>query len=80
MASLGPGCSVGEMALLETGKARSADVIAEEDVEAYLLTEANFETILRDHPNIGQALLANIGRQLAQRLRDTSEELQSLTH
>lgn len=80
LASLGPGCSVGEMALLERGKARFADVIADEDVEAYLLTEASFDLILRDHPNIGQALLANIARQLARRLRDTSEELQSLTH
>jgi sulfate permease, SulP family len=80
LASLGPGCSVGEMALLERGKARFADVIADEDVEAYLLTEASFDAILRDHPNIGQALLANIARQLAQRLRETSEELQSLTH
>jgi len=80
LASLGPGCSVGEMALLERGKSRFADVIADEDVEAYLLTEASFDDILRDHPNIGQALLTNIARQLAQRLRDTSEELQSLTH
>ena len=80
LASLGPGCSVGEMTLLERGKARFADVIADEDVEAYLLTEASFDALLRDHPNIGQALLVNIARQLAQRLRDTSEELQSLTH
>jgi MFS superfamily sulfate permease-like transporter len=79
LASLGPGCSVGEMALLEK-KARSADVVADEDVEAYLLTEASFADILREHPSVGQAFLVNIARQLSQHLRDTSQELQSLTN
>jgi SulP family sulfate permease len=79
LASLGPGCSVGEMGLLE-GKPRSADVVADEDVEAYFLTESGFKTILREHPHIGQAMLVNIAQQLARRLRDTSEELQSIAH
>jgi sulfate permease, SulP family len=78
LASLGPGCSVGEMGLVEK-KHRSADVVADEDVEAYLLTEDSFITILSVHPRIGQALLTSIARQLANRLRDTSEELRSLT-
>jgi SulP family sulfate permease len=79
LASLGPGCSVGEMGLVEK-KHRSADVVADEDVEAYLLTEDSFITILSAHPRIGQALLTSIARQLASRLRDTSEVLRSLTH
>lgn len=79
LASLGPGCSVGEMGLLEK-MPRTADVIADDDVEAYLLTDASFDNILRDHPRISQALLANVAQQLGPRLRDTSEELRSLTH
>lgn len=74
LASLAPGCSVGEMGMLER-QPRSADVYADDDVEAYVLTIRAFETILRDHPRVGQAILINISRQLAQRLRVTSEDL-----
>ena len=74
-----PGCSVGEMGLLEK-RPRSAEVVADEDVEAYLLTEEGFEIILHEHPRIARALLASIARQLAHRLRDTSDELRSLAH
>jgi MFS superfamily sulfate permease-like transporter len=74
LASLAPGCSVGEMGLLEH-QPRSADVVADDDVEAYMLTGFQFEALLRDHPRIGQAILTNIARQLAQRLRVTSEDL-----
>jgi SulP family sulfate permease len=74
LASLGPGCSVGEMGMLEK-QPRSADVYADDEVHAYVLTDRAFETILRDHPRIGQAILVNISRQLAHRLRVTSEDL-----
>jgi SulP family sulfate permease len=74
LASLAPGCSVGEMGLLEH-QPRSADVVADDDVEAYMLTDLQFEALLRDHPSVGQAILTNIARQLAQRLRVTSEDL-----
>ena len=74
LASLGPGCTVGEMGLLESAR-RSADVIADETVEAYLLTRESFDAIMREHPHVGQAVLSNIARQLAQRLRHTSEDL-----
>jgi SulP family sulfate permease len=74
LASLAPGCSVGEMGLLEH-QPRSADVVADDDVEAYMLTGIQFDALLRDHPRVGQAILTNIARQLAQRLRVTSEDL-----
>jgi len=45
-----------------------------------LRSEASFANILREHPSVGQAFLVNIARQLAQRLRGTSRELQSLTN
>lgn len=74
LASLAAGCAVGEMGMLEN-QPRSADVVADDMVEGYVLTRANFDTISREHPRIGQAILINIGRQLAQRLRVTSEDL-----
>jgi SulP family sulfate permease len=74
LASLGPGCSVGEMGLLE-GQPRSADVVADDAVEAYMMIADQFHALLRDQPRIGQAILVNISRQLAQRLRVTSEDL-----
>ncbi len=74
LASLGPGCSVGEMGLLDK-RSRSADVFAETAVDAYVMTARDFDVILNDHPAIGQVILANIARQLAQRLRVTSEDL-----
>lgn len=74
LASLGPGCSVGEMGLLDR-RPRSADVHADEAVEAYLMTGEAFTALMEKHPRIGQAILVNFARQLSQRLRDTSEEL-----
>jgi hypothetical protein len=43
------------------------------------LTEESFDSLLDAHPRIGQALLTSIARQLANRLRDTLEELRSLS-
>jgi CRP-like cAMP-binding protein len=74
LASLAPGCAVGEMGLLER-QPRSADVVADDDVAAYMLSDTRFEALLREEPRIGQAILANIARQLARRLRVTSEDL-----
>lgn len=74
VAGLGPGTSVGEMGLLDR-RPRSADVIADEDVECYVLTAEGFDRLLREEPHLGQSLLATIARLTAQRLRVTSEEL-----
>ena len=74
VAGLGPGTSVGEMGLLDR-RPRSADVIADEAVEAYVLTTDGFDQLLREEPQLGQSLLATIARLTAQRLRVTSEEL-----
>ena len=74
IAGLGPGTTVGEMGLLDR-RPRSADVVADEDVEAYMLTAEDFDALLREEKRLGQSLLATIARLTAQRLRDTSEEL-----
>lgn len=74
LASLGPGTTVGEMGMLDR-RPRSADVVADEDVDALVLEVEGFDALLRDEPRLGQSLLATIARLTAQRLRETSEEL-----
>lgn len=74
IAALGPGTSVGEMGLLDR-RPRSADVVADEAVEAFVLTAEDFDRLLQEEAHLGQSLLATIARLTAQRLRDTSEEL-----
>ncbi|MDB5558181.1 MAG: hypothetical protein JWQ36_1115 [Enterovirga sp.] len=74
IAGLGPGTSVGEMGLLDR-RPRSADVVADEEVEGFILSAESFDRLLREEPHLGQSLLATIARLTAQRLRVTSEEL-----
>lgn len=74
IAGLGPGTSVGELGLLDR-RPRSADVVADEEVEAWVLTAEGFDALLRNEPHLGQSLLATIARMTAQRLRTTSDEL-----
>jgi MFS superfamily sulfate permease-like transporter len=71
---LGPGSSFGEIGLLEDGP-RSADVVAEEELQAYVLTRDHLARILAEDHATGQAVLAAVARQLAQRVREISGEL-----
>lgn len=73
--SIGAGCMVGEMGLLDE-MPRSADVVADEEVHAYELTADAFRTILSECPQLGQAVVRTIACELAERLRITSRELQ----
>lgn len=71
-ARLGPGSTVGEMGLLE-GRPRSADVTADGNVEAWILSSEELTRVLVEEPRMGQALLALVAAQLAGRLRETKE-------
>jgi SulP family sulfate permease len=71
---LGPGSSFGEIGFMEHGT-RSADVIAEEELEACVLTREDLSRMLVDDPETGQAVLTAIARQLARRVREISTEL-----
>jgi CRP-like cAMP-binding protein len=77
IASLGAGTTVGEMALIEK-TARSANIVAAEDVEALELHRMTYETIVRDYPHIGEKLLINLFSEMARRLRDTSDQLREM--
>lgn len=74
LARLGPGSTVGEIGFMEQGL-RSATVIAEEEVEAWVLSRADLSRLLLEEPAIGQAVLTAMAGQLARRLRETSDEL-----
>ena len=74
VASLAMGTVVGEMALLGTGR-RSASVVADNDVSCWELEEKEFRALLDEHPRIASKVLANIAREMARRVRITSEYL-----
>ena len=74
LARLGPGSPLGEVGLLEQSS-RSADVVAEEDGEAFLLTAEAFSAILVQDPELGQTILFVVARHLAARLREANEDL-----
>jgi MFS superfamily sulfate permease-like transporter/CRP-like cAMP-binding protein len=78
LATFAPGVMFGEMALLE-GKHRSADAFAKgENVVLYALSRDALERLTREEPQLALRLHRNLGRELAARLRDTSEQLRAL--
>jgi glutaminase len=74
VASIGPGLSFGEMALLDGGK-RSADIIADEKVICYGLRVEQLQELTAEHPNIMITILSNLTREFSERLRHANEEI-----
>src|SRR4029453_15089120 len=77
VASIGPGLSFGEMALLDGGK-RSADIVADEKVICYGLAVEKLDTRAREHPNIMITILRNLTRDFSERLRHANEAISAL--
>lgn len=77
VACIGPGLTFGEMALLDGG-ARSADIIADENVVCYGLSVAALKDISETRPNIMVTILSNIAREFSARLRYANEEILAL--
>ena len=74
VASIGPGLSFGEMALLDGGK-RSADILADERVICYGLRVEQLQELAAEHPNIMVTILGNLTREFSERLRHANEEI-----
>jgi glutaminase len=74
VASIGPGLSFGEMALLDGGK-RSADIVADEKVICYGLRVEQLHELAAEHPNIMITILSNLTREFSERLRHANEEI-----
>src|SRR5688500_12777999 len=68
LAQLGPGQMIGEMALL-AGKARNASVVALEPTACAVLSRADFDQALRQHP----AIALSLARSIAERLDRANE-------
>jgi glutaminase len=77
VASIGPGLSFGEMALLDGGK-RSADIIADERVICYGLAVEQLQELAAEHPNIMITILGNLTREFSERLRHANDEISAL--
>jgi glutaminase len=77
VASIGPGLSFGEMALLDGGK-RSADIVADERVICYGLAVEQLRELAAERPNIMITILGNLTREFSERLRHANEEIGAL--
>ncbi len=71
------GASVGEMSMLDN-EPRYATCTAIEAVEAGVLGRREIALLIRDHPGVGAKLLVKITQLMAQRLRNTSNQLVKL--
>jgi SulP family sulfate permease len=72
--ALAQGTTIGEMALIEGG-VRSASAIADEPVDALLLTKEGFESLMRDEPRLAAAMMNNLAREIVRRLRRATLDL-----
>jgi glutaminase len=77
VASIGPGLTFGEMALLDGGK-RSADIVADERVICYGLSVEQLEELGVRYPAISKTILSNLSREFSERLRQANEEIRAL--
>ncbi|MDX2224237.1 MAG: SulP family inorganic anion transporter [Rhodospirillaceae bacterium] len=78
LSTLIPGVMFGEMALLE-GQPRSADAVATTDIVVFEMDAAAFSRVLTDHPKLAARMMANMAREIAARLRVTSDQLRSVS-
>jgi CRP/FNR family transcriptional regulator, cyclic AMP receptor protein len=77
LAVIREGAAVGEMSMLDSAP-RYATCVAIEDVQAGVLTRAVIARLIQDHPAISSKLLVKLTQLLAQRLRNTSNQLVKL--
>ena len=71
------GAAVGEMSMLDAAP-RYASCTAIEEVQAGVLTRATISHLIQEHPKAGAKLLVKLTQLLAQRLRNTSNQLVKL--
>ena len=77
VASIGPGLTFGEMALLDGGK-RSAEIVADERVVCYGLAVEEIQQLAVANPNIMITILGNLTRDFSERLRHVNEAIRTL--
>ncbi len=77
LAVIKQGAAVGEMSMLDSAP-RYATCVAIDEVQAGVLTRGVIARLIQDHPAIGAKLLVKLTQLLAQRLRNTSNQLVKL--
>jgi len=77
LATFSPGTVFGELAILDAGP-RSATVVADTDLVAHLLTDAEFARLSAQLPDLAIKLLSNLGRELSGRLRRANRTIHQL--
>ena len=77
LAVIKEGAAIGEMSMLDAAP-RYASCMAIDDVIAGVLTREVIARLIQDHPAIGAKLLVKLTQLLAQRLRNTSNQLVKL--
>ncbi|HSF92850.1 MAG TPA: cyclic nucleotide-binding domain-containing protein, partial [Paracoccaceae bacterium] len=77
IAAIGPGQSLGEMALLDGGR-RSAHAVADTPVLAYGFAVEEVRRLSKDRPQILETMLGNIVRSLSGRLRAANDQIAAL--
>jgi SulP family sulfate permease len=68
LATFAAGAVFGELALLDRGP-RSATVTVDEDLRGFGLSEASFNALCQEQPDIAIKLLSALGRELSVRIR-----------
>lgn len=79
LAKLGPGQFFGEMSLVES-VARSASVVADDNVTVCTLRGTDFHRLYRHRPDQYGIVMLNIARDLARRLRALDEKFSNVSH
>jgi len=77
VASLGPGLSFGEMALIDGGR-RSADIVADERTVCYGFSVEQLREVGKEHPNLLMTIMGNMMRDFSERLRRANDEVRAL--
>ena len=74
IAAFTPGTMIGEIAFIEGGN-RSAQVVTEEESRLWVLKRERLADIEKADPKIVHKLIVNITREIADRLRHTTDDL-----
>jgi len=77
LATFARGSFFGDMAFLD-GDKRSADAVAGEPTDLFVLSRRRFDELSGKHPDIGTAFFSQLARSMALRLRQTDAQLQAL--
>jgi glutaminase len=77
IATLGPGATTGEMALLDGGK-RSADVVADQLTRCHVFSVSDLRKAMKHRQSGLNVIYANLARNLSERLRAVNREIRAL--